>query len=1046
MIENNNQSCKSTESVYSVANNSVVTRLQPNYNIARGFIEEFGSEYDRFTFQIIPDSKEAKAEDKGKILHGSLKKLWNQLVDWNQKGYCISFVPNSTNLKGRKKEDITHYRCFFIDNDNGSPQKYHLEPSIIVRTSRENSHSYWLFSEKRSVEDWTQEKYLQLNKKLAEHYDADLKANEVNKALRMPGLIYQRYEKKTDNQAEKSIVTFKSNNVSYDLFDLVDSIDELPDKFGKLLKEKIDWLIKECSEDPENSKGKLFQIAELLSKTAKELKNEEYLELLKEELSEIGELIDLDKDKCLGIIESAIKSGYYRNKGFNSKKPKNQKHFNKLDDLELARNILESGSVDYLCEDFEDWTKVGMCLHSISDELLTDWDNWSSQSERYEHDCCEKSWKNFKSNGGLNIGSLIHWAEKSGWVNPNKSKRSRNDNYSENNTESDKYLVDKTIDYSIYKVLFDEGKGSWITINNLYHKYLPEKGYWERQTEEKIKQIIAEETTKFYVLGREGLNYKFCKDSSIVSSFNFCSKILALVDIKQNEHLIPFTNGTYNIENKTLEKHDKNNHLTWGIDSEYQKVYDCPKVFKDFIVSSFGEEYIELIRAIISMYLDPTAPYGYFVHLIGKSGSGKGTLIKLLQSLFQESCTTSINHFSELQSPEKRHQLLSGIKLCIAPDVNQYQGSISAFYELVDNGSYSGRALYSSESYDKHWNCRFLLASTQLLGIENAAEGWNRRCINLQLKERLGNPDTDLANKLKSAKAEIISWALNIEKKERDNLLINAHNFEPIRKIKLQQETFADSVKAFFDGCTNYDPEAPLLTDSEIYKRYKIWCKTTNYQAIKITSFKHKLNEMFGAFKTGGKVYKDKTTKKTVRESVRWKYIKFIPYLFTTHSEYSSDLVINESKLQEGNIDDFMDSVTKLHQYENGYTNKNSIDVTAESIDIYESQDSVTKLHQYPPKVLKNEKNGVDSNIEYIDDEYIEENKVSPAIDVTFVTDRQNTDISEDSEVTSKNVTDNSIGVTTSKKCNHVTGDLPRYLHFGTRCKVMLSSFARPLI
>ena len=1044
MISQKINTNKSAVSRDSVINNSVTATLQPDYNIARRFIECFGDENTKQTFQIIPDSKAAKEENKGKILHGSIKSLWNALVNYNNEGYCISFVPNQTNLKGRKKEDIKYYRCFFVDNDNGTPQEYHLKPTIIVNTSDNNSHTYWLFvEEKVNVTTIEINKYERLNKRLVDHYSADSQATDVNKALRMPGFIYQKYDKQSGIQSEPTLVTFEFNNVSYDFNDLLENIESLPDKFDKLLKEKTDWLMEECSKNPQDSKNILFVTAELLSKEAKNINREDCLDIIRNDLLEVGEYLELDKNKCSQVIESAIKSGYYKNKGFGepATNQNNFSHSKKLSDVDLARKILESGKVDYLVDGWEEWSKVGMCLHSISDELLNDWDNWSSQSEKYEHDCCEKAWNNFKDNGGLGIGSLIHWAEKGGWVNPNKGnfyKKQSSKKNQKKELEEDEYYVTTTIEDSILKVLFDNGLGKWSTIDGIFYQYSETEGYWKKQTQEKILKKISENIRCFYSIDQRSgeSKYKFLKNSNIDSSYNVAKRFLALINKNDNNHLIAFSNGTYNIKSQQLEQHNKNNHLTWAIDSNYKKVDDCPQIFKDFIVSSFGAEYIPLIRAIISMYLDPSAPYGYFIHLIGKSGSGKGTLIKLLQSCFHESCITSISHFSELQEAEKRHQYLSGIRFCVAPDVNQYQGNITAFYELVDNGKYSARSLYSSEAYQKQWNCRFLIASTQLLGIDNAAEGWNRRCIALPLKERKGHADLDLAKKLKEAKADIISWALNIEKNQRNELLKNAHKFDPIKKLKSEQETFADSVKAFIDSCTNCDENAEKLTDIELYQHYKVWCKATHYKTIKITSFKQKLNEMLGSFKIGGQVSKDKVTKKTTREPIRWTCIKFVPFLFIYDNQYNKDNpAINERYLQEGNLQDYMDLVTRLHENDVGYTNKKSIDVTAEAPDIPTLQDIGYTVTPIASKNLKNVKLSLPFLKRVDIDAKIQKNKVSPAIGVTDVTEKSETEelveTQQDSTeteqelvtqvVTREDVTNQPIDVTESKKCNRVT-------------------------
>jgi hypothetical protein len=66
-------------------------------------------------------------------------------------------------------------------------------------------------------------------------------------------------------------------------------------------------------------------------------------------------------------------------------------------------------------DDYDNWLAVGMALHSVSDSLLADWDNWSRQSSKYQAGECEKKWKSFKSSGKVSIGSLAHMAKQDGW-------------------------------------------------------------------------------------------------------------------------------------------------------------------------------------------------------------------------------------------------------------------------------------------------------------------------------------------------------------------------------------------------------------------------------------------------------------------------------------------------------------------------------------------------------------------------------------------------------------------------------------------------------
>jgi hypothetical protein len=58
-------------------------------------------------------------------------------------------------------------------------------------------------------------------------------------------------------------------------------------------------------------------------------------------------------------------------------------------------------------DDRDAWLKVGMALHSVSDDLLDAWDAWSQQSEKYTQKECAKQWRSFKAGKGIGIGTLL---------------------------------------------------------------------------------------------------------------------------------------------------------------------------------------------------------------------------------------------------------------------------------------------------------------------------------------------------------------------------------------------------------------------------------------------------------------------------------------------------------------------------------------------------------------------------------------------------------------------------------------------------------------
>jgi Bifunctional DNA primase/polymerase, N-terminal/Primase C terminal 2 (PriCT-2)/AAA domain len=62
--------------------------------------------------------------------------------------------------------------------------------------------------------------------------------------------------------------------------------------------------------------------------------------------------------------------------------------------------------------EYETWLEVGMALKSVADELVTDWDQWSRASTKYEQGRCEAKWSTFGARGdGLTLASLVAWAK-----------------------------------------------------------------------------------------------------------------------------------------------------------------------------------------------------------------------------------------------------------------------------------------------------------------------------------------------------------------------------------------------------------------------------------------------------------------------------------------------------------------------------------------------------------------------------------------------------------------------------------------------------------
>ena len=87
-----------------------------------------------------------------------------------------------------------------------------------------------------------------------------------------------------------------------------------------------------------------------------------------------------------------------------------------------AKIYLEHLSVER-CADYEEWLKVGMCLHQVDDTLLPDWIEWSQKADNFEEGACEAKWRSFKRleggpspEGACGLHQLRYKAKEDGYI------------------------------------------------------------------------------------------------------------------------------------------------------------------------------------------------------------------------------------------------------------------------------------------------------------------------------------------------------------------------------------------------------------------------------------------------------------------------------------------------------------------------------------------------------------------------------------------------------------------------------------------------------
>ena len=469
---------------------------------------------------------------------------------------------------------------------------------------------------------------------------------------------------------------------------------------------------------------------------------------------------------------------------------------------------------------------------------------------------------------------------------------------------------------SIERCMAEHLKENWLTETEEFYRYTGQ-GYYEKLTEGRVKQemsSILEEVweLKEFKSGKK-VYYKWVISEAYANAknqkncFNYAQPVLTNTRDFDNSKLVCFRNTTINVETKEDVGHSKHNKiLTPPLAGDYIPDAECPPVFHAFLKQSFGEKMIPLIRAFTSLLLDPTAPYGDHTvpHLLGQSGSGKGTLLRVWSEMMGES-SGQIPNFGILNNPDKIKQYVDGKRLVIAPDTSGMQLDMQSFYELVDNGRMSVRKLHSSETESKKLYCRFALASTKPLQFEDAGEGAARRITTIPTKvppeDRIKDPYLD--EKVIKELSQIVSWAISMNRYERDRWIMTAGDVPEVAEAKSTARMSGDSVRSFVDESLRHDSKEDAYINKELlYTTYRAYCNQSGAKPLGKNKFWHHLksfapHRLYGKTSTSTNGAKDHIPPRFV--NARFTH----PSLYTYDEHGDNNTRTNPEHLMPGGLD-----------------------------------------------------------------------------------------------------------------------------------------------
>jgi hypothetical protein len=147
------------------------------------------------TYQTFDDNRDRKLKSLARIEHGAITEHVDYFNRLAARGAGIFFCVAVTDGKGRKTENITAFRGYWVDLDGASLDpvlKWKLQPTIVTETSPGRYHAFWLFKEPVPISQLSLAQYSATQLKLAKLFGGDTAVADPPHVARLPGSWHQK--------------------------------------------------------------------------------------------------------------------------------------------------------------------------------------------------------------------------------------------------------------------------------------------------------------------------------------------------------------------------------------------------------------------------------------------------------------------------------------------------------------------------------------------------------------------------------------------------------------------------------------------------------------------------------------------------------------------------------------------------------------------------------------------------------------------------------------------------------------------------------------
>lgn len=545
----------------------------------------------------------------------------------------------------------------------------------------------------------------------------------------------------------------------------------------------------------------------------------------------------------------------------------NIKKYSSEEDVLIATKLVELLNVNR-AEDYNEWIRVGWCLHNIDDSLLNSWITFSKQNPKFKKGECEKMWKKFK-NEGFGIGTLFYWAKMDnidGYLAFFKEKIDMHIKQSVNGTPYDIAIVMHALyrnEYKCvslpYKLWYEYKNHRWNAIDEGYtlqakisvdiineYAKMNAQIYLEisETTDSDKKESLLKKVEMMHKIINKLKTTSFKKDVMTECRHLFYdNEFLNVLD--ENRNLLCFTNGIYDLEQMVFRDGSPDDCVSLCTNIAY-KEYDeegryIKEVYNFFKQIQPVTHIMNYVLSLLSSYLQGHTPDEKFHIVTGTGANGKSKMIELVQLAMGDyagslpvALITQKRAKAGVASPEMANTKGKRFLVFSEPEETD-KIQVGLMKELTGGDKITARALFKAPIEFKP-QFKLLLACNKLPHIPATDQGTWRRVRAVEFGSKFvkePNPknkneyakDEYLNQRFEEWKVALMSILIYKFKEYKENGLIEPAE---ITKFTKKYETESDVYAEYLDEVVVQTGKGTdMVTINAMFDSFKTWIRSS---------------------------------------------------------------------------------------------------------------------------------------------------------------------------------------------------------------------------